>query len=170
MAVVTSIVDHWLEWEIAEWFHREGSIQQLIKPWADALPWSYISLPNLYLMTKPTHFISGHICTDTSQHVTEVCSSARVWISWALCTTEHYCQVAERMKEGNVLFNDALNTFYLRLYGVRHMIKNHSDSERGNRCRHRGYYFHLAARVLLYASSHRQDNTYHSICYTSLGH
>ena len=28
------------------------------------------------------------------------------------------------------LFNDALNTFYLRLYGVRHMVKNHSDSER----------------------------------------
>ena len=26
-------------------------------------------------------------------------------------------------KEGNVLFNDALNTFYLRLYGVRHMGK-----------------------------------------------
>ena len=25
-------------------------------------------------------------------------------------------------KEGNVLFNDALNTFYLRLYGVRHMV------------------------------------------------
>ena len=23
-----------------------------------------------------------------------------------------------RMKEGNVLFNDALNTFYLRLYGI----------------------------------------------------
>ena len=35
-------------------------------------------------------------------------------------------------KEGNVLFNDALNTFYLRLYGVRHMVKYHSDSERGN--------------------------------------
>ena len=35
-------------------------------------------------------------------------------------------------KEGNVLFNDALNTFYLRLYGVRHMVKNHSDSEKGN--------------------------------------
>ena len=31
-------------------------------------------------------------------------------------------------KEGNVLFNDALNTFYLRLYGVRHMVKDHSDS------------------------------------------
>ena len=35
-------------------------------------------------------------------------------------------------KEGNVLFNDALNTFYLLLYGVRHMVKDHSDSERGN--------------------------------------
>ena len=37
-----------------------------------------------------------------------------------------------RRKEGNLLLNDALNTFYLRLYGVRHMIKDHSDSERGN--------------------------------------
>ena len=35
-------------------------------------------------------------------------------------------------KEGNILFNDALNTFYLRLYGIGHMIKDHSDSERGN--------------------------------------
>ena len=35
-------------------------------------------------------------------------------------------------KEGNVLFNDALNTFYLRLYGVRHMVKDHSESEKGN--------------------------------------
>ena len=33
-------------------------------------------------------------------------------------------------KEGNVLFNDALNTFYLQLYGVEHMVKDHSNSER----------------------------------------
>ena len=38
----------------------------------------------------------------------------------------------ERRKEGNVLFNDALNTFYLPLYGIRHMVKDHSDSKRGN--------------------------------------
>ena len=31
----------------------------------------------------------------------------------------------EGRKEGNVLFNDALNTFYLRLYGVGHMVKDH---------------------------------------------
>ena len=33
-------------------------------------------------------------------------------------------------KEGNVLFNNTLNTFNLWLYGVRHMVKDHSDSER----------------------------------------
>ena len=38
----------------------------------------------------------------------------------------------EGRKEENVLFNDALNTFIIRLYGVRHMVKDHSDSERGN--------------------------------------
>ena len=37
------------------------------------------------------------------------------------------------------------------------------------RCRHIGYSFRLAARVLLYAPSHRQDSTYHGICYTSRG-
>ena len=35
-------------------------------------------------------------------------------------------------KEGNVLFIDALNTFYLWLYGIGHMVKDHSDSEREN--------------------------------------
>ena len=55
---------------------------------------------------------------------------------------EHHTPVAERPthqrwkiereRERNVLFNDALNTFYLRLYGVRHMVKDHSDSEKGN--------------------------------------
>ena len=32
-------------------------------------------------------------------------------------------------KEGNVLFIDALNTFYLQSYGVRHMVKDHTDRE-----------------------------------------
>ena len=35
-------------------------------------------------------------------------------------------------RERNVLFNDTLNTFYLWLYDVRHMVKDHSDSEKGN--------------------------------------
>ena len=32
---------------------------------------------------------------------------------------ENTFRIASREKERNVLFNDALNTFYLRLYGVR---------------------------------------------------
>ena len=37
------------------------------------------------------------------------------------------------IKEGKMfLFNDALNTCYLQLYGIGHMVKDHPDSERGN--------------------------------------
>ena len=34
--------------------------------------------------------------------------------------------------KGNDLFNDALNTFYLRLYGVGHIVMDHSDRYRGS--------------------------------------
>ena len=52
----------------------------------------------------------------------------------------------EGMKEGNVLFNDALNTFYLRLYGFRHMVKDHSDSERGNPLPPHGLLFPISSK------------------------
>ena len=128
------------------------------------------------------------------------------------------------------LFNDALNTFYLRLYGRKEMfyltthsthfiygymegrkemfyLTTHSTHfihgymegrncfylttpsthfiygymasdiwlrtilivRKDTRCRHIGYSFRLTARVLLYARSHRQDSTYHGLCYTSRG-
>ena len=35
-------------------------------------------------------------------------------------------------KEGNVLSNDTLNTFYLWLYCVGHTVKDHSHCENGN--------------------------------------
>ena len=49
-------------------------------------------------------------------------------------------------KEGNVLFNDALNTFYLRLYGVRHTVKNHPDRERGNPLPPHGLLFPISSK------------------------
>ena len=50
-------------------------------------------------------------------------------------------------KEGNVLFNDALNTFYLRLYGVGHtMVTDHSDSERGNLLAPHGLLFPISSK------------------------
>ena len=39
---------------------------------------------------------------------------------------------AYSLRNGNVLLNNTLNTFYLLLYGVGHMVKDHSDSKRGN--------------------------------------
>ena len=34
-------------------------------------------------------------------------------------------------KRGNILFNDALNAFYIKLCAL-HTVKDHSDSERGH--------------------------------------
>ena len=71
----------------------------------------------------------------------------------------------EDKKEGNILFNDALNTFYFTVI----WRKTIQIAKEETRCRHMGYYFRLAPRVLLYTPSHRQDNTYHGLCYTSRG-
>ena len=74
MTFVTSVMEHWLEWETAQWVHHVGSIWWPITPWANP--------------------------------------------SWR--------------KDGSILFNDTLNTFYLQLYGIGHVVKDHSDSKRGN--------------------------------------
>ena len=76
---------------------------------------------------------------------------------------------ANGRKEGNVLFNDALNTFYLRLCGVGHMVKDHSDSEKGNPLSPHGILFPINSKSSFYALSHKQDSIYHGLCYTSRG-
>ena len=97
--------------------------------------------------------------------------------------------------------HSTLYTFYLWLYGIRHMVKTtqivrgrkemfylttHSTHfiygymasdiwlrtilivRKETRYRHMGYSFRLTARVLLYAPFHRQDSTYHCLCYMEL--
>ena len=58
--------------------------------------------------------------------------------------------------------------FYLTMHSTHfiygYMVKDHSDSEKGNPLPPQ-----LAAWVLLYAPSHRQDSTCHNFCYTSHG-
>ena len=53
--------------------------------------------------------------------------------------------------EGNILFNNVLDAFYLCIYDVSRMVKNHSDRKKEN----------LLSPIygVLYAPSHRQDNT-----------
>ena len=73
-----------------------------------------------------------------------------------------------RERERNVLFNDALNTFYLRLYGVRHMVN--SDSEKGNLLPPHRLLLLISSKGSLYMRHPtRQGNTYHSLYYTSRG-
>ena len=57
-----------------------------------------------------------------------VTSMEERWLEWEIAQWVRLLR-----KEGNLLFNDALNTFYLRLYDVGHMVKDHSDSERGRK-------------------------------------
>ena len=68
--------------------------------------------------------------------------------------------------------------FYLTMHST-HFIYGYMASDiwlrtilivrKETRCRHIGYSYRLTARVLLYAPSHRQDSTYHGVCYTSRG-
>ena len=81
-------------------------------------------------------------------------------------TVTSYKLIQQEGKDGNVLFNNTLNPFYLRLYDSYMTIQIAREE---THCPHMGYSFLLAARVLLYAPSHRQDSTHRSLCYTSRG-
>ena len=52
-----------------------------------------------------------------------------------------------------ILFNDVLNTFYLQLQGIEHIVKDHSEYKIINRCRHSmDYHFRLAASDIFICS------------------
>ena len=82
----------------------------------------------------------GHLNERTGPFCTRLChQNNRVQTEYlrfvTTCSIPLKVKSKERKKERkkrSVLFNDALNTFYLRLYGVRYMVKDHSDGERGN--------------------------------------
>ena len=49
------------------------------------------------------------------------------------------------------------------------MVKDHSDSERGNPLPPHGLLFPINRKGSFICTYHRQDSTYHSLCYTSRG-
>ena len=85
------------------------------------------------------------------------------------CEDDRAGDVDGGRNEGNGLFNDALNTFYLRLYGVRYMVKDHSDSDRGNPLPSHGLLFSINSKGSFICTIHRQVSTYHGLYYTSHG-
>ena len=44
--------------------------------------------------------------------------------------SEGMSEACDLHKEGNILFNDSLNTFYLRLCGVGYVVKDHTGTSR----------------------------------------
>ena len=83
-----------------------------------------------------------------------------------------------RLLDSNVMMVREREMFYLTTHST-HFIYGYMASDiwlrtilivrKETRCRLIGYSYRLTARVLLYAPSHRQDNTYHGLCYTSRG-
>ena len=63
-------------------------------------------------------------------------------------------------------FNDALNTFYLRLYGVGHMVKDHSYSERGNLLPPHGLLFSISSKDSFYIY-HPTDRIAHTTAFVT---
>ena len=53
MAFVTPVVEHWLEREIIQWVHNEGSIREPIAPWVNTLT------TKLHLAPVSTEFIQS---------------------------------------------------------------------------------------------------------------
>ena len=82
----------------------------------------------------------------------------------------------ERRKDGKKEWMNEM--FYLTTHST-HFIYGYVASDiwlrtimiarKETHCRYMGYSFRLAARVILYAPSHIQDSTYHSLCCTSRG-
>ena len=98
------------------------------------------------------------------QQITVVSENQQI----ALCTKNKLSSKAKRERE----------MFYLTMHST-HFIYGYMAPDIWLRtilivrketcCRHIGYSYRLTARVLLYTPSHRQDNTYHGLCYTSCG-
>ena len=60
-------------------------------------------------------------------------------------THRHWHTHTYTYRQGNVLFNDALNTFYIIFYSVRHMVKINLDSEKGNPLLPHGLFFWISS-------------------------
>ena len=55
-----------------------------------------------------------------------------------------------------------MHSTHLRLYGVGHVAKDHSDSKKGNLLQTHGLLFLISCKFFFYS-------THHSLCYTSCG-
>ena len=124
-----------------------------------------------FAWTPSNRYPARHFCvwciTQVVDRFTTSCYTETI------CWIIKCCFVIETIIEGR-----RKEMFYLTTHST-HLICGYMASDillrtiliarKETRCHHMGYSFRLAARVLLYAPSHRQDSTYHGLCYTRRG-
>ena len=98
---------------------------------------SYFCVIHTYINTYTKPYTHAYIHTHTYTH-----------IYTHIYTYTHTGMQMEGRK--CFIFNDALNTFYLRLYGVEHMVKDHSYSERRNPLPPHGLLFPFNSKNFIY--------------------
>ena len=103
---------------------------------------------------------------NTASHLyTNTFISERMGIGWHI-TSDQW----EREREREIFYLTTHSTHFIYGYMASDIwLRTILIVRKETRCHHIGYSYWLTARVLLYAPSHRQDNTYHSLCYTSRG-
>ena len=100
-------------------------------------------------------------CLGVLWVLVQPCMGGTLWIEVLTLNEAFYTSTGR--KEGNVLFNDALNIFYLQLYGVRYMVKDQPIA-REETC-HIGYSIQLAARF--FYMHHPTDRITHSTVFVT---
>ena len=106
----------------------------------------------MYVCMYVHMYVCMHACMDGWM---DRCMSVCTYVFMYVCM--YVCILCWR--EGTVLFNNALNTYYLR-FGDEHTV------ERANPLRP-FYWLVFSSKGFLYATFHRQDGTYLSLCYTN---
>ena len=125
--------------------------------------------------------ISLFTCPGASQTLHISCPNVTFHLPWAgemiFCNLDTCYFLPVRLWHSQAHTRER-EMFYLTTHST-HFIYSYMASDiwlrtilivrKETRCRHIGYSYQLTARVLLYAPSHRQDSTYHGLCYTSTG-
>ena len=98
------------------------------------------------------------------QHPSDRIAFVEHWLEWEIAQLVHH----ERERE--MFYLTTHSTHFIYVYMASDIwLRTILIVRKETCCRHIGYSYQLTARVLLYAPFHRQDNTYHGLCYTSRG-
>ena len=87
--------------------------------------------------------------------------------NWIACNQTYF---DEREREREMFYLTTHSTHFIYGYMASDIwLRTILIVRKETRCHHIGYSYRLTARVLLYTPSHRQNNTYHGVYYTSRG-